>query len=95
MQNTTPHLAKLLWEYNISELTKKDSIVLHRVLLFGSREDIRYVGLSNLKRYFEEKKPVLDEKSHNFWSVIFDIKNPSPPSFYDQINHPKPSRSLG
>lgn len=95
MKNPPKHLKKLLWEYDIDALTKESPIVLERTLSFGDREDVRYVGLHNLKRYFEQKKPVIDAKSHNFWSVVFDIKNSSlPPSLYEQINHPTPLRSL-
>jgi|GEM_PF-3580661 len=95
MKNPPKHLTKLLWEYDVVKLTKESPIVLERTLSFGDSEDIKYVGLSNLKKYFKQKKPMIDPKSHNFWSVIFDIKNSSPPpSLYEQINNPTPTRSF-
>ncbi len=95
MKNPPEHLEKLLWEYDISQLEKESPIVLERTLLFGNKEDIKYIGLASLKQYFEHKKPLLDRKSYNFWSVLFDIKTTlPPPSLYDQINHPTPLRSF-
>lgn len=95
MKNPPKHLTKILWEYDIDTLEMTNPIVLERVLSFGNREDITYVGLIALKQFFREKKPLLDQKSHNFWSVLCDMPRTSPPpSTYDLINHPTPLRSF-
>ena len=77
MKHPPAHLKKILWEYDTDALIKKSSIVLERVLLFGNKEDIEYVGLPNLKAYFKNQKPHLDDKSQNFWSIIFNMSSPS------------------
>jgi hypothetical protein len=95
MKNPPDHLRKILWEYDISTLKKNDPIVLERILSYGNMEDIRYIGLSRLGTYFDTKKPILDPKSQNFWSVIFQTSRTSPPSLHDMINHPTSRRSFG
>lgn len=95
MKNPPKHLEKLLWEYDIAKLTKENPIVLERTLSFGNMEDIRYIGLSSLEKYFKRQKPLLDQKSYNFWSVICNTERSSPPpSTYDLINHPTSLRSF-
>lgn len=95
MKNTPKHLTKLLWEYDIEKLEKEDPIVLERTLSFGNMEDIRYIGISNLREYFQKEKPLLDPKSYNFWSVISDTpRSSSPPTSYDLIHHPISLRSF-
>ncbi len=88
MKNPPNHLTKILWEYDIEELKKTSPIVLERVLTLWNNTDIDYVGLSKLRDYFIEKKPLLDPKSNNFWSLIFDTPSSQSPSSYDLINTP-------
>lgn len=88
MKNVPNHLKKILWEYDIPALEKTSPVVLERVLSFWDSWDISYVGLTNLKKYFLEKKPLLDPKSNNFWSIIFDIPSPQSFSQYDILNKP-------
>lgn len=74
MKHPPEHLKKLLWEYDIKKLHKDDNIVIERILSFGSFEDIRYIWLSSLIKYFKENKPTSTQKVIIFGLLWVELK---------------------
>lgn len=94
-------LEKSLWEYDISQLTYENEIVIVRALCFGEISDIKLIckelWTEKVISIFIKNKHQIDLKSQNFWKKYFQIQNQNThnQSMYDKLNTPIFSRSFG